>query len=238
MPWKICRWRSLSTCLAAAIARPTACWIRLGPFLGNFRRGGRSCKRSLTTYPTTPRSVTSTPAQPKQRGMPVPSSAAWRAARTMQLYRAVIFRAVERDQHVIAQPTEEGEPAASLQHFERVGKQRMEALRLRGPTYPEHGCRSESAPSKQRLAVRATMPVPVRQRPLMGQERRALHGEHRKRRHAGIGHEVLDVFPAPLVRQTRTGRPQRRYKVLDRPGWPAMPSSRTCRSQMHMSTRR
>jgi len=48
----------------------------------------------------------------------------------------------------------------------------------------------------------------------MGQERRALHGEHRKRRHAGIGHEVLDVFPAPLVRQTRTGRPQRRYKVL------------------------
>jgi hypothetical protein len=158
MPWKICRWRSLSTCLAAAIARPTACWIRLGPFLGNFRRGGRSCKRSLTTYTTTPRSVTSTPAQPKQRGMPVPSSAAWRAARTMQLYRAVIFRAVERDQHVIAQPTEEGEPAASLQHFERVGKQRMEALRLRGPTYPEHGCCSESAPSKQRLAVRATMP--------------------------------------------------------------------------------
>jgi hypothetical protein len=61
------------------------------------------------------------------------------------------------------------------------------------------------------------MPVPVRQMPLMGQERRALHEKHRKRRHADIGHEVLDVFPAPLVRQTRTGRPQRRYKVLDRP---------------------
>src|SRR5947209_14610484 len=50
----------------------------------------------------------------------------------------------------------------------------------------------------------------------MSQERRALHEKHRKRRHADIGHDVTAVFPAPLVRQTRTGRPQPRYKVLDR----------------------
>ena len=60
------------------------------------------------------------------------------------------------------------------------------------------------------------MAVPVRQMSLMGQERRALHEKHRKRRHADIGHNVMAVFPAPLVRQTRTGRPQRRYKVLQR----------------------
>jgi hypothetical protein len=79
------------------------------------------------------------------------------------------------------------------------------------------GC-SESAPIPNSVwQFERPMPVPVRQMPLMRQERRALHEEHRKRRHADIGHEVLDVFPAPLVRQTRTGRPQRRYKVLDRP---------------------
>src|SRR5271169_864964 len=60
------------------------------------------------------------------------------------------------------------------------------------------------------------MPVPVRQMPLMGQERRALHEKHRKRRHADIGHVVTAVFPAPLVRQTRTGLPHCRYEVLDR----------------------
>src|SRR5271167_659243 len=37
-----------------------------------------------------------------------------RAARTMQLGGAVIFGAVERDQHVIAQPAEGCEPATSL----------------------------------------------------------------------------------------------------------------------------
>src|SRR6266436_1187440 len=68
----------------------------------------------------------------------------------------------------------------------------------------------------QRMAVRATMAIPVCKVPLMSQERRALHEKRRKRRHADIGHDVTAVFPAPLVRQTRTGRPQPRYKVLDR----------------------
>jgi hypothetical protein len=50
----------------------------------------------------------------------------------------------------------------------------------------------------------------------MGQERRALHEKWGKRRHADIGHRVMAVLPTPLVRQTRTGRPQPRYEVLDR----------------------
>jgi hypothetical protein len=60
------------------------------------------------------------------------------------------------------------------------------------------------------------MAVPVRQLPLMGEERRALHEKHRERCHADVGHDVLAVLPTPLVRQTRTGLPQPRYEVLER----------------------
>ena len=140
-----------------------------------------------------------------------------RAARTIQLRRAVIFRAVERDQRTMPQPTKSRETAASFQHFERMGKMRIEAFRLHRIQHISNMvvARDLNHP-KQRLAVRATMAVPVRQVPLMGQKRRALHEKRCKRRHADIGHDVMDVFPAPLVRQTRTGRPQPRYKVLDR----------------------
>jgi len=141
-----------------------------------------------------------------------------RAVRTVQLRRTVIFRAIERDQHVVLQPTEGCELAASLQRFDRTGKQWMEALRPhRVQPISNVVVARNPRHRKQRRAVRAAMPVPVRQMPLMRQERRALHEEHRKRRHADIGHDVMAVLPAPLVRQTRTGLPQRRYKVLDRP---------------------
>src|SRR5271156_7091727 len=84
----------------------------------------------------------------------VPPLRSRRAARTMQLYRAVIFRAVECDQHVIAQPTEGREPAASLQHFERAGKQRMEALRFhRVQHIPNMVVARNPLHPKQRLAV-------------------------------------------------------------------------------------
>ena len=98
-------------------------------------------------------------------------------------------------------------PPPACKHFERVGKQRMEALRLhRGQHIPNMVVARNLLHPKQRLAVRATMPVPVRQMPLMGQERRALHEKHRKRRHADIGHEVLDVFPAPSGRPAQVAR--------------------------------
>jgi hypothetical protein len=124
-----------------------------------------------------------------------------RAAGTMQLRRAEIFGAVERDQHVMPQPTEGGEPVPALQDFDRMRKQRLEGLR---PYRVQHISNMVVARNlrhrKQRLAVRAAMPVPVRQMPLMCQERRALHEEHRKRRHADIGHDVMAVLTAPLVR--------------------------------------
>src|ERR1700704_4556466 len=115
------------------------------------------------------------------------------------------------------QPTKSRETAASFQYFERMGKMRIEAFWLhRVQHIPNMVIARNLHHPKQRLAIRATMAVPVREVPLMGQERRALHEKRRKRRHADIGHNVLDVLPAPLVRQTRAGRPQPRYKVFDR----------------------
>ena len=82
-----------------------------------------------------------------------------------------------------------------------------------GATIGVEGSSSYGAAAARYLDGRG---LPVREVPLMGQERRALHEKRRKRRHADIGHNVLDVLPAPLVRQTRAGRPQPRYKVFDR----------------------
>src|ERR1700746_1763793 len=140
-----------------------------------------------------------------------------RTARTMQLGGAKIFGAVERDQHVMPEPTEGGEPTARLQHLDRVGKSLMEALRwYRRKHISKVVVARNLLHPNQRLAVRATMAVPVRQLPLMGEERRALHEKHRERCHADVGHDVLAVLPTPLVRQTRTGLPQPRYEVLER----------------------
>jgi hypothetical protein len=50
---------------------------------------------------------------------------------------AVIFGAVERDQHVIAQPAEGCEPATSFQRFDRSGKQRV--FRRYGSSTPPLG---------------------------------------------------------------------------------------------------
>ena len=89
----------------------------------------------------------------------------------MQLGGAVIFGAVERDQHVIAQPAEGCEPATSFQRFDRSGKQRVEAFRRhRVQHIPNMVVARNPLHPKQRLAVRATMPVPVRQMPLMGHD--------------------------------------------------------------------
>lgn len=55
---------------------------------------------------------------------------------------------------------------------------------------------------------------PVRPLPLVGQKRRALHEKHRKRRQGDVGHGVMAILPAPLIKQTRADRPQRRYQAV------------------------
>src|SRR5260370_950065 len=82
---------------------------------------------------------------------------------------------IDSDQHVMPQPMEGCEPAASLQHFDRMGKMPMETFRLHRVQHISNMVVAWNLRHpKQRLAVRATMPVPVCQVPLMGQEQRPL----------------------------------------------------------------
>jgi hypothetical protein len=67
---------------------------------------------------------------------------------------------------------------------------------------------------EQRLAVRP--PLPLRQMLLMGQRRRTLHEEHRKRRQPDVGHAITAALPRPLVRQAGATPPQRSQQPVER----------------------
>src|SRR5215468_9798496 len=80
---------------------------------------------------------------------------------------------------------------------------------------------------KQALAIRA--PVPMLQPPLMRQERRALHKEHREGCHPDIAHSIARIHPATLVRkpvQASAQRGKKRRKQLH----PARESDSRCRA--------
>src|SRR5258706_4544664 len=131
---------------------------------------------------------------------------AYRATRTMKLGREVISRAVEGDQPVMAEPAKRSEPAAALQQVKRRDQWRMKTFR-RNPIQhvPNVIIARDFGHPEQRLAIRSPMPRPLRQMPLMGEKRRALHEEHRKRRHADIRHRVLAALTTAPVRQPRAG---------------------------------
>src|SRR5260370_19275399 len=129
----------------------------------------------------------------------------------MKLGRAVIFRAVEGDQHVTAEPAKRSEPAAALQQVKRRDQWRMKTFR-RNPIQhvPNVIIARDFGHPEQRLAIRSPMPRPLRQMPLLGEKRQALHEEHRKRRHADIRHRVLaGTTPPP--------RPPPRARLLPPP---------------------
>lgn len=68
---------------------------------------------------------------------------------------------------------------------------------------------------EQRPAVRWALPF--EQPALMGEKRWALHEEDRERRHADIGHGVMAVAAAPLVRRRGADATQRlaqRFELL------------------------
>jgi hypothetical protein len=140
-----------------------------------------------------------------------------RATRAMQLRRAEIFGAVKGDQHVIAEPAERREPAVALKRVKRFDKQRIETLRPHPiEQRPDVVAARDFRHPEQRSAVRPAMPRPLRQVPLMGQEGRALHEEHRERRHADVRHRILAVLATAPVRQARAGVPQSLYQAVDR----------------------
>jgi hypothetical protein len=124
-----------------------------------------------------------------------------RAIRAMDLPRAIILGAVERDQHVPAEPTEHVKPAIDLPELlDGFGKYRMQKC-WRGRV--EHGADvvvgGDFGDAEQAGAVGAAMAF--LEVPLMRQKRRALHEKHREGRHADVGHGIGRVRAETLVRK-------------------------------------
>src|SRR3954454_9120132 len=105
---------------------------------------------------------------------------AGRAPRTVDLARAVVFGAIQRDQYPPTAALERGE---YLRRLDRLDEQRIEGRRwgaiqhLADVVVAGDGGRVE-----QTLAVRAALPL--RQGALMRQEGRTAHEEERERRQA------------------------------------------------------
>src|SRR5258706_7978769 len=108
----------------------------------------------------------------------------------------------------MAEPAKRSEPAAALKQVKRRDQWRMKTFR-RNPIQhvPNVIIARDFGHPEQRLAIRSPMPRPLRQMPLMGEKRRALHEEHRKRRHADIRHRVLAVLSPAPVPPPRAGLP-------------------------------
>ena len=132
-----------------------------------------------------------------------------RAVRTMDLARAMILRAVERDQHMPTETAEDIQPALEPPELlDHVGEHRMQQRRRRRVQHvPDMVVARDLRDPEQRRAVRP--PMAQIELTLMRQKRRALHEKHRKRRHAEIGHRIARVQAPALVRKSGQARAQR-----------------------------
>jgi hypothetical protein len=131
---------------------------------------------------------------------------AGRAVRTVDLGGAVVLGAVERDQHVRAEPPERLKPAGALEHRDNLAEHGKEPI---GRDRVEHGADvivgRDGAHAEQALAVRA--PVPLLEPALESQERRALGEEKREGGHADVGHGVVAVRSPAFVRKRPAAAP-------------------------------
>ena len=137
------------------------------------------------------------------------------ALRAMDLARAVVLGAVERDQQAPVQAFEHRQCVGGLELFQGLEVEPVEGAR-RGTV--EHlsdvVVARDRRDAEQRLAVRALMALG--QHPLMRQERRAAHEEQREGRKADIRHRIPAGLRRPLAPVGKTGadRPQLRYQRL------------------------
>jgi len=126
-----------------------------------------------------------------------------RTAQAMHLGGAVVFGAVEGNQHVIAQTPERRQAIAGFKRPDRGVEHGLESAgRYRVEHCADVVVARDFGHLEQRLAVRAA--AAFEQPALLREKRRALHEENRKRCHADIGHGVMDIAPASLVRQPGT----------------------------------
>jgi hypothetical protein len=125
-----------------------------------------------------------------------------------------VLRAVERDQQPAAQALERRKAIGRGNGFQPLDEQPVEGA---GCVAVEHladvvvarDCRH----AQQGLAVRLAMSL--RQRPLVPQERGALHEEHRERRQTDIRHGVEVALPQALVLKPGTDLSEFRQQFLE-----------------------
>jgi hypothetical protein len=146
----------------------------------------------------------------RQKGVEVlgglAGTGAGRAGRAVDLGRAVVLGAIQRDQHARAQALEGREPARALQvtdHLVEHGKQVIGRDRV------EHAAdvavTGDAAHPEQGVGVGAA--VPGRKLALVGQKRGALGEEHRERGQAEVGHGVGGVVAPARVREALAAAP-------------------------------
>jgi hypothetical protein len=126
-----------------------------------------------------------------------------RAAFAMDLARAKVLRPVQRDQRPATEALKRREYAFGLDDFEEQREQRIECRRRCAVEHQaDVGIARDGGHAEQGLAVRPALPF--LQRPLVRQERRATHEEHRERGQTDVGHAVCPVAARalPLIRQT------------------------------------
>ena len=123
-----------------------------------------------------------------------------RTARAMDLARAKMFGAIQRDHHPPVQAPERVEDAFC---FDGLVEQRIERGRWGAVQHQaDIGIGWDGGHAEQGLAVRPS--VPFRQCALMRQERRASHEEQREGGEADIRHRV-NVVPRPFTLVGKTG---------------------------------
>ena len=128
----------------------------------------------------------------------------------------MMFRAVERDQRMSAQPAEHIQAARSpLELFNHVAEHGMQQIRgSRIQHVADMIIRRYFRQAEQRLAVGSR--TPLLKSTLVLQKRRALHKKRRKRRHPDVTHRIARIRPPALVRKTVQAPPQRTKKGLKR----------------------
>jgi hypothetical protein len=145
---------------------------------------------------------------------PAVAAAPLRALRAMQLARGEVLRPVERDQHVTAQAPERLEAALRLRPRDDLLEDPVKVAGRRAVQHlPDVIVRRDRRHAEQGLAIRPAMSL--LQRPLIGQERWALHEENGESRQPDVRHRVADVPPPPLVRQAGARLAHRRQQVLE-----------------------
>jgi hypothetical protein len=124
-----------------------------------------------------------------------------RAPRAMDLARAMVFGAIQRDQGLPAEALERGEHARRL---DCLGEQPVKGRRWGAIQHlADVVVAGDGGDAEQGLAVRA--PLPLRQDALMRQERRAAHEEERERKQADVRHRVGADRQRPFATVGQTG---------------------------------